>query len=73
MYDFTVRLATFASPRLAQRYLLPSLAGRPAETERLLRGFVTDPRAADGLRLAGDPPGPRTMTGDDRGRLPHNA
>ncbi len=43
MYDFTVRLATFASPRLAQRYLLPSLAGRPAETERLLRGFVTTP------------------------------
>jgi len=38
MYDFTVRLAGFA-PRPADRLLLASLAGRPAEIDRFLGAF----------------------------------
>jgi 2-polyprenyl-6-methoxyphenol hydroxylase-like FAD-dependent oxidoreductase len=40
MYDFTVGLATFAPPSLAQRQLLVSLAGRPAETDRFIGAFT---------------------------------
>ncbi|MCW2907813.1 MAG: NAD(P)/FAD-dependent oxidoreductase [Actinomycetia bacterium] len=39
MYDFTVRLARFAAPTLAQRQLLASLAGRPAEIDRFIGAF----------------------------------
>jgi 2-polyprenyl-6-methoxyphenol hydroxylase-like FAD-dependent oxidoreductase len=40
MYDFTVGLATFAPPSLAQRQLLASLVGRPAETDRFIGAFT---------------------------------
>jgi hypothetical protein len=40
MYDFTVGLAGFAPPSLAQRRLLASLAGRPAETDRFIGAFA---------------------------------
>ena len=39
MYDFTVRLAGFA-PRPADRLLLASLAGRPAEIDQFLGAFA---------------------------------
>jgi 2-polyprenyl-6-methoxyphenol hydroxylase-like FAD-dependent oxidoreductase len=40
MYDFTIRLAGFAPPSLAQRRLLASIAGRPAETDQFLGAFA---------------------------------
>jgi hypothetical protein len=40
MYDFTVGLARFAPPSLAQRRLLAALAGRPAEIRRFLGAFA---------------------------------
>jgi 2-polyprenyl-6-methoxyphenol hydroxylase-like FAD-dependent oxidoreductase len=40
MYDFTVGLAGFAPPRLAQRRLLASLVGRPAEIDRFIGAFA---------------------------------
>jgi flavin-dependent dehydrogenase len=40
MYDFTVRLATFAPPSQAQRHLLASIAGRPSETDRFIGAFA---------------------------------
>jgi hypothetical protein len=40
MYDFTVGLARFAPPRLAQRRLLASLVGRPAEIDRFIGAFA---------------------------------
>jgi 2-polyprenyl-6-methoxyphenol hydroxylase-like FAD-dependent oxidoreductase len=40
MYDFTVRLASFAAPTLGQRRLLASLAGRPAEIDRFIGAFA---------------------------------
>lgn len=40
MYDFTVGLARFAPPSLAQRRLLGALAGRPAEIRRFLGAFA---------------------------------
>ncbi len=40
VYDFTVGLAAFAPPSLAQRQLLASLAGRPAEIDRFIGAFT---------------------------------
>jgi 2-polyprenyl-6-methoxyphenol hydroxylase-like FAD-dependent oxidoreductase len=40
MYDFTVGLARFATPSLAQRQLLASLVGRPAEINRFIGAFA---------------------------------
>jgi hypothetical protein len=40
MYNFTIQLATFAPPRLAQRHLLASIAGRPAESDRFIGAFA---------------------------------
>jgi 2-polyprenyl-6-methoxyphenol hydroxylase-like FAD-dependent oxidoreductase len=40
MYDFTIDLAAFNPPRLADQHLLASLHGRPAEIDRFLGVFA---------------------------------
>jgi 2-polyprenyl-6-methoxyphenol hydroxylase-like FAD-dependent oxidoreductase len=40
MYDFTVRLAGFATPSVAQRQLLAAIASQPAEVETFLGAFA---------------------------------
>jgi len=40
MYDFTVRLARFASPSVAERQLLAAIARQPAEVDRFLGAFA---------------------------------
>ena len=40
MYDFTVGLARFVPPSLAQRRLLAAIAGRPGEADRFLGAFA---------------------------------
>ncbi|HJZ10256.1 MAG TPA: hypothetical protein VJ283_19370, partial [Trebonia sp.] len=40
MYDFTVRLARFATPSVAERQLLAAIARQPAEVDRFLGAFA---------------------------------
>jgi 2-polyprenyl-6-methoxyphenol hydroxylase-like FAD-dependent oxidoreductase len=40
MYDFTVGLARFVPPSLAQRHLLAAIADRPGEADRFLGAFA---------------------------------